>query len=248
MKLEYIKTREIEGAIEIVTGLHVGAGRDAVEIGGVDSPVIKHPYSQQPYVPGSSLKGKLRSLLEWALGKVREDGKPWGSDDRIPVPDEDRDEILRIFGTTRKDWKAGPTRLMVRDCHLDKEWVDRVITAGLPLTEDKTEVVIDRIQGKAASTGPRTMERVPGGAIFRMNMLFRQHDIDDDGGAGDLNCLNRLLEGLKLLEKDCLGGSGSRGYGQVRIRGLKVDGVDVQARFDGMGPLTKAHAQQIVEK
>ena len=55
----------IEGDLELVTGLHIGAGNDEIRIGGIDNPVLKHPYSGQPYIPGSSLKGKVRSLLEW---------------------------------------------------------------------------------------------------------------------------------------------------------------------------------------
>lgn len=244
MTIQHIKTHEIEGVLHVVTGLHVGAGRDAVEIGGVDSPVIKHPHTQQPYIPGSSIKGKLRSLLEWTLHKVQDDGMPWGSDKRVPAgPD---DEILRIFGTTRDDWEAGPTRVVVRDAHLVKEWLDRVISDGLPMTEDKSEVAIDRIQGKAASMGPRTMERVPAGAQFRLEILFKEYAVEGDGGERDKACLNRLLEALKLLEKDCLGGSGSRGYGQVRIQGLRIDGRDIQERFDGIQSISKDRAQDLL--
>jgi len=243
MKIEHIRTVEIQGVIEVVTGLHIGGGRDTVEIGGVDNPVIKHPHTQQPFIPGSSLKGKLRSLLEWALGKIRDDGKPWGYDG--DVDGLQNDEVLRIFGTTHKEWEAGPTRLIVRDAALASEWVDRMTGRGLPLTEDKTEVVIDRIQGKAANTGPRTMERVPGGARFQLDMVFRLHSVNGDSTV-DLGCLNRVLEALKLLEKDCLGGSGSRGYGQVKISELRVDGRDIQEKFDAMRSVQKAQAQAIV--
>ena len=220
MTIEHVCTVEIKGTVEVITGLHIGGGRDAVEIGGVDNPVIKHPHTQQPFIPGSSLKGKLRSLLEWALGKVRDDGKPWGYDGRLDNLQED--EVLRVFGTTHKEWSAGPTRVVVRDAWLSKDWVNSMIERGLPLTEDKTEVVIDRIQGKAANTGPRTMERVPAGARFELAIVFRLFSVDGRSDV-DVACLNRLIEGLKLLEKDCLGGSGSRGYGQVKISGLKVE-------------------------
>ncbi len=230
MEIKYLTTHTIQAVIEVVTGIHVGAGRDTVEIGGMDNPVIKNPHTQQPYIPGSSIKGKLRSLLEWALHKVQDDGMPYGTKKGFrPHPD---DEILRIFGTTCDGWEGGPTRLIVRDAHLEEAWVEWVRSAGLPLTEDKTEVVIDRIQGRAAGNiGPRSMERVPAGARFRLEMLFREYETAGDGGRRDRQCLNRLLEALKLLEKDCLGGSGSRGYGQVRIRNLTVDGKSIQDKF-----------------
>jgi CRISPR-associated protein Csm3 len=215
-----------------MTGLRIGAGRDTIEIGGLDNPVIKHPHTQRPYIPGSSLKGKLRSLLEWALHRVENNGEVWGS--RRGGTYQSGDPILRVFGTTRDDWTDGPTRLIVRDALLNPEWERRTLESGLPLTEDKTEVTIDRLQGKAAAMGPRTMERVPAGAEFLMEMLFKVYSVDGDGGERDWHCLERLLEGLKLLEQDALGGSGSRGYGRVQVRELKIDGRDIQAHLDGI--------------
>jgi len=230
MKLVRIYT--ITGEIEAVTGLHIGAGKDAIEIGGMDNPVIKHPHSGEPYIPGSSLKGKIRSLLEWSLHKVDPQGRVWGSDNNLALEDAEGDEILRIFGTTHKQWKGGPTRVSVRDCHLTPECVKSLHDRGLPFTEEKTEVVIDRIQGKAAGNiGPRKTERVPAGVTFGLEIQFRVIDTGD-GGRRDMHCLNRLIEGLKLLERDALGGSGSRGYGKVRFRNLTVDGRTIQADFD----------------
>ncbi|WP_297499767.1 type III-A CRISPR-associated RAMP protein Csm3, partial [Thermococcus sp.] len=54
----------IRGRIKALTGLHIGSQRDVSEIGGIDNPVIKDPHTGLPYIPGSSLKGKLRSLFE----------------------------------------------------------------------------------------------------------------------------------------------------------------------------------------
>jgi CRISPR-associated protein Csm3 len=247
MTVEYMKTRSIQMELEVVTGLHVGAGKDSVEIGGIDNPVVKHPHTGEPYLPGSSVKGKLRSLLEWALRKVQDDGKPWGSVGRIPAADLPGDEILRIFGTTQKEWEAGPTRLAVRDGLLIESWVKSVRERGLNLTEEKSEVVINRIQGKAADTGPRRMERVPAGARFHLELQFRQFAVNGDGGRKDLECLNRVFEALKLMEKDALGGSGSRGYGQVRVRELSLDGQPVQEAFDRLGPIQLEAAQVLVE-
>jgi CRISPR-associated protein Csm3 len=218
--------------LDILSGLHIGAGKDTIEIGGIDNPVIKNPHTGEPYVPGSSLKGKLRFLLEWAFGKVREDGHPWGFDekDRQQTFDGD-DAVLRIFGTPakREAWESGPTRLIVRDAHLDPGWRDEKLKRGLALTEDKTEVVIDRVAGKAHDkVGPRQTERVPAGAIFDAEMVFRLYDTGD-GGARDRACLAWLIQGLDLLEQDALGGSGSRGYGRVRFSNLTLHGFERDA-------------------
>ncbi len=224
MQLRFLGHATISGKIVLESGLHIGAGKDTIEIGGMDNPVIKHPHTNEPYIPGSSLKGKLRFMLEWAFGKVRTDGQPWGIDDRENQTFEPGDPILRIFGTAAKrdKWAQGPTRLVVRDCFLDEAWKRKALAEDLPLTEDKTEVVIDRIAGKAHErVGPRQTERVPQGAIFDLAMSFRLYDTGD-GGARDRACLNWLLGGLGLLEQDALGGSGSRGYGRVRFDELVV--------------------------
>src|SRR3989304_7996305 len=66
MKLSKIK--ELKGTIVLKSGLHIGSGNMEMHIGGTDSPVIKHPHTLEPYIPGSSLKGKVRSLLEMESG------------------------------------------------------------------------------------------------------------------------------------------------------------------------------------
>jgi CRISPR-associated protein Csm3 len=244
-KIEYRKTHKISGTLEVKTGLRVGAGKDTIEIGGIDNPIVKHPHSQDPYIPGSSLKGKVRSLLEWALNKIEPDGKVWGSKKNGNYPEGD--EVLRIFGCTLDSWQEGPTRLIVRDAQLDEAWRRDKITRGFPLTEEKSEVSIDRIKGKAAQMGPRIMERIPAGALFQFEMLFKEYAVDGDEGRRDRECLNRLMEGLKLLEQDALGGSGSRGYGRVVFDHLQVDGVDVQARFDGIVRIDAGTVNTVVE-
>lgn len=226
-QLAYRQTHALSGVLTLVTGLRIGAGKDTVEIGGIDNPIVKHPHSQDPYIPGSSLKGKLRSLLEWAFNRVESDGKVWGASGRF----QPGDEILRIFGATHKDWVEGPARALFRDLSLLPEWRAEIVHRGLPLSEDKFEVVIDRISGKAAGTGPRTMERIPAGARFSFEILFREFAVDNDSGKHDRRCLNRLIEALRLLELDALGGSGSRGYGQVHIDSLALDSADLTARF-----------------
>ncbi|NAZ37431.1 type III-A CRISPR-associated RAMP protein Csm3 [Rubellimicrobium sp. CFH 75288] len=214
----------LTAVLEVRTGLHIGAGKDTVEIGGIDNPVIKTP-AGDPYVPGSSIKGKMRFLLEWAFGKVRADGKAWGWEAGDCT--DPRDPVLRIFGTNakREAWDAGPTRLLVRDAMLLDEWRRAELDAGRELTEAKTEVVIHRIAGKALdNVGPRQTERVPPGARFAFEAAFRVYSVEGDGGARDLDCLAWAIQGLRLIEEDALGGSGSRGYGRVAFRDLVLRG------------------------
>ncbi|MCS6952949.1 MAG: type III-A CRISPR-associated RAMP protein Csm3 [Bryobacterales bacterium] len=228
--IEYRKSHCLTGTIEVLTGLRIGAGKETIEIGGLDNPVIKHPHTGHPYIPGSSLKGKLRSLMEWAMNRIEPNGAVWGAKTVRPG-----DEILRIFGVTNDDWKDGPSRLIVRDAFLDPSWVQGKIDEGLPLTEEKTEVVIDRIQGKAASgIGPRRMERVPAGAKFHFEMIFKIFSVNGDDGELDRRCLELLVQTMKLLEQDALGGSGSRGYGKVRFVDLQLDGKPIQDKFDAI--------------
>ena len=210
----------VTGLIRLKSGLHIGAGKDSVEIGGIDNPVIKHPFTGEPYIPGSSIKGRLRYLMEWAFGTVRADGHAWGYDGSQPA--DPADPVLRIFGNALEGWKNGPTRLMVRDAPLCEKDSIRYREALEAFFEEKTEVLIDRISGKAhGKVGPRQTERVPADVAFDFEMAFRLYDLDD-GAARDLDCLNWTLQGLALLEEDALGGSGSRGYGRIAFEDLAL--------------------------
>jgi CRISPR-associated protein Csm3 len=212
----------ITADLELVTGLHIGAGGDEMHIGGVDNPVIRHPLTRQPYIPGSSLKGKVRSLLEWRGGALGEEGNPLGwaqKDEPGAWP------ILCLFGAGgsenlgfKEASELGPTRLSFWDCFLKKEWVKERYEDNQPLTEVKSENQINRISGETAKGSLRQTERVPAGAVFEFRLSFKRLDQDED------NLLETVLAGLKLLEMDSLGGSGSRGYGKVRFENLKIDG------------------------
>lgn len=251
--IKLIDTHRITATLVLQSGLHIGAGKDAIEIGGLDLPVVKNPFTQEPYIPGSSLKGKLRSLLEWTLDCVEDDGAVWGSDRRGVERGKYRadDAILRTFGTTDRDWHerfaAGPTRLIVHDAPLDPDWAQDIRARGLALTEEKIEVSIDRIQGKARDGGIRRSERVPAGARFRVEMTFKRFAVNGDQGTVDRDCLNRLLEGLKLLERDALGGAGSRGYGRVCFKDLAVDGRSIQTSFDAIEQIHKDRLNRLWE-
>lgn len=225
--------RKMTGIIELVTGLHIGSGNTEMHIGGTDNPVIKHPKTQEPYIPGSSLKGKIRSLLEWRLGVVGiTEGKPLGFAHIAQVPPADQSsakDLLRLFGGAPEGSggnldlieKIGPTRLAFWDCPLTREWVEEMNRRNLLLTETKMENMIDRIRGVAEH--PRNTERVPAGAQFEFALTIRVHDSED--------LTPMIYEGLKLLELTGLGGSGSRGYGKVRFTSLSLDGQDALGKL-----------------
>lgn len=227
--MKQIKLKKLTGVIVVKTGLHIGAGNDKVEIGGMDNPIIRNPATREPYIPGSSIKGKMRALLEWKLGKVKDnEGKPCGCGNP-------KCEICRVFGSantaknTDNAQKRGPTRLIIRDAMLCSEDAEK-FRSGKPIIEEKSENSLNRI---TAAANPRPIERVVPGIKFNFELVYRIID-DGDGGSTDTQYFNTVVyEGLKLLENDYLGGGGSRGNGRIVFAELKdEDGstVDLHAK------------------
>ena len=209
-----MKILTLKGKIEVLTGLHIGGSDDTMKIGGVDNGVIK-VYDRElkrevPYIPGSSLKGKIRSLLEWNFGVVQlNDGKPFGSDvlkkyekAHLKEKKQELENFLKLFGESSEN-RFGMTRAIFSDCFLlNKENLDEV-------REIKTENMIDRSKGTA---NPRQTERVAPGVEFEFEIRVKVLDGDNE------EKFKKIIEkGLKLLELDYLGGNGSRGYGRVKI-------------------------------
>lgn len=232
--MQLIKIQTLEATLELLSGMRIGASEGEIRIGGVDNQVIRSPIDNQPYIPGSSLKGKVRSLLEWRSGAVKPE--PLGYRD-ISAHHPTVKPILQLFGVGGGDQldddqarDLGPTRLAFWDAPLCSEWVERIGRDNLLFTEVKTENQIDRIAGVAKN--PRQTERVPAGSLFDFRLSIKLLDIDGDGST----LQNTVLAGLRLLELDSLGGSGSRGYGKLKFRNLRLDGADVQARFDALDP------------
>ena len=226
MGLTYLGRLTLTSTIEVRTGLHIGAGKDAIEIGGIDNPVVKHPHTGDPYIPGSSLKGKARFLMEWAFNKVRPTGEAFGfKDEDAENLANGGDVILRLFGTaaSKDKWTGGPTRLIVRDAPLNADWREQTLRQGRLFTEDKAEVSIDQIAGKALDGGLRHTERVTAGAKFDMEIGVRLWDTGDRG-ARDREAFAWFIQTLDLVEQDALGGSGSRGYGRVAFSDLRLAG------------------------
>lgn len=212
---------EINAKLVLKTGLHIGAGDSEMHIGGIDNSVIKHPITQSPYIPGSSLKGKIRTLLEWRSGAVK--NAPLTLNEANGQNAEAVKNILRLFGIsgdTKNDKSAveeiGVSRLAFWDCTLNPEWENAIREDNQLLTEAKSENTIDRITATAGN--PRQTERVPAGAEFDFKLTLRQFEGDSP------ELLDLILKGLRLLELDSLGGSGSRGYGKVEFQQLTVGG------------------------
>ena len=230
-ELKLIGKLILEGDLECQTGLHIGAGKGSLEIGGADNPVVKDAFGL-PYVPGSSLRGRLRSLLEQSSGMAVPSelvyiSRRKGQEVRIHQSERPGDEICLIFGRNPgrvdrvqggeggESGAASPARLTVYDAPLIQDSITPQMRENLDdeLTEVKSENAIDRITSQA---NPRTLERVPAGARFHFRMVF------DILCAEDRELLPPLMEALRLLEDDTLGGGGSRGSGRVRIAGLKA--------------------------
>jgi CRISPR-associated protein Csm3 len=229
-ELTFLGKLVLEGEIQCQTGLHIGAGKGSLEIGGADNPVIKDAFGI-PYIPGSSLRGRLRSLLEQTLGLAIPSeliylSKRRGQEVRIHQSDRPDDDVCvlfgrnpgrieRVSGETMEAESATPARLTVYDAPLLVDSITPQMRENLDdeLTEVKNENAVDRITSQA---NPRTLERVPAGARFRFRMVL------DVLCPEDKPLLARVAEALRLLEDDALGGGGSRGNGRIRFSGLSL--------------------------
>lgn len=207
-----IKKLKVTTSIQLVTGLHVGGSKENVEIGGIDNPVIRTAIKDnQPYIPGSSLKGKMRCLLEQIAGSTEVGGN---------------ESINDLFGYAAK---KKPSRILFRDSFLNDESVDRLKSSDnldMPYSEGKFENTIDRIKGIASN--PRLTERIPAGVTFDVEIIINVWDNEEDG----IKSLDMLKKGIIALENDYLGGSGSRGYGQVKFSELKTEIIPFDKYFD----------------
>jgi CRISPR-associated protein Csm3 len=207
-KIKLAKKIFIKGEIEALSGLLIGGSNTAMGIGGPDKMVIRNPVNNEPYVPGSTLKGKMRSLLEISYGYVKDvkmNNVKFG-------PADNPDFVTTIlFGSASTDEHQRPSRIIVRDGKLlnGSEFANKT---DLPFTESKTEVVIDRITSAAM---PRTFERVPAGARFELDIVL---NIFEEDKKGEQELLTHALRGLQMIQDDYIGGSGSRGSGRVKFR------------------------------
>ena len=221
----------LKGTINTLTGLHIGGNSGELDIGGIDNPVIRNAFNRQPYIPGSSLRGKMRSMLDRHFNKPLD--KSVGSGVRVhecqtPV-DYDGCPVCQVFGVApirQLRGKTMPTRVIVRDTFLTRESLESLDKADTDtdFTEIKTEVAIDRITSAAT---PRQQERVPAGTTFGpfqiVHSLYTQDENDKNNQLQDeLQFFDTVLTGMELLEDDYLGGAGSRGSGQIVFECLEM--------------------------
>lgn len=201
MENKLVAKYQLNFTITLISGLHIGDSKETVQIGGIDNPVIRRRDNRQPYIPGSSLKGKIRSLMEQLEGK-----NIGGSE-----------YVAKYFGTHRldekKDEKQIPSRLIFRDIYLNKETVT-LLESNQNLdslfTEAKFENSVDRFTAKA---NPRPLERIPASAVFEGSILLNEFS----EGPNKNEMKSFIEKGFTLINNDYLGGSGSRGSGQVDI-------------------------------
>lgn len=202
----------INGEIECKTGLHIGGSSDSIDIGGSDNVVIRDSISGLPFIPGSSLKGKLRSLLELydkqsADSVIKNKGKVATDPDCLSS---------KLFGISASEsGEKYPTRTIVRDSYPTEETLklwesSEEIFKG---TELKYENTLNRITSEA---NPRNIERVPKGSKFNFEIILTVYEHDDE------SYLDNLLETMKLVEDNYLGGSGSRGFGQIKFTNITI--------------------------
>ena len=196
---------QITGTIEVVTGMHIGGSEAFAAIGAIDSPVIIDPLSRKPIIPGSSLKGKMRALLAKAYNPT------------VVNHNDDSEKISRLFGSSANN-KLMTSRLIFSDMILDN--YDELHSKGLDsITEVKFENTISRTTSVA---NPRQIERVIRGSKFKLNIIY---DVLEDYQDQALDDIKILVEGMKILQYDYLGGGGTRGNGKIKFSNVTADTV-----------------------
>lgn len=203
---------KITGLLEVISGMHIGGSTAFSAIGSVDSPIIKDPLTGLPMLPGSSLKGKIRTLLARSI-----------NENFFANHDDDDDQIRRLFGSAKKN-AVRVSRLLFSDSVMNNQ-LDLHKRGVKTLTEVKFENTINRATGVA---NPRQIERAMRGSEFPLEIIYELSPEEnclnnDDVIKAALNDLSLLAKGFKLLQVDYLGGSGSRGYGKIKIKEVSLD-------------------------
>lgn len=198
--------------IEILTGLHIGGPKEGLKVGGIDNPVIRNPITSQPYIPGSSLKGRFRMALEVKYSDVTKEPKGVGPSSNS----EHESKVVKLFGNADSNKQTDATRLIFRDAKLSEGYEE--YAQG----EEKIEVKMDREKMAGFKGGNRIQERIPAGAKFDFELMMRIFEGDDEK-----LYLERIKEAMNIVELEFLGGSGSRGYGQVKFHDFKFEIISI---------------------
>ena len=212
----------LSASIQTSSGLHIGGSGNGLEIGDIDKIVIRNPITRQPYIPGSSLRGKMRSLTEKVNGLPMNtrvgNAKIHTCQSASEYQANGGCKVCSVFGVPAERGVDAPTRLLVRDVNLTTDSIVKLQSAhtDMPFTEIKTEVAIDRITSAA---NPRTLERVPAGVEFGpAELVFSLYSFED------VERFKTIVEALQLVEDDYLGGAGSRGSGKVNFTNISLKG------------------------
>ncbi|WP_278926116.1 type III-A CRISPR-associated RAMP protein Csm3 [Staphylococcus auricularis] len=197
---------KISGTIEVVTGLHIGGGGESSMIGAIDSPVVRDLQTKLPMIPGSSIKGKMRSLLAKHLGlQMNQDNH-----------NDDHEEVLRIFGSSEKG-NIKRARLQVSDAFYSDYTKQHFAENDISYTETKFENTINRL---TAVANPRQIERVTRGSEFDFTFIYNVDDEDEVE-----QDFKNIEQAVLLLENDYLGGGGTRGNGRVEFKNINLETV-----------------------
>lgn len=240
----FIKNYIINGEITCKTGLHIGGSLETIEIGGSDNPIIKDTVSNLPFIPGSSIKGKLRSLLELSDkqssksvlkngGKVSTEGiaaeffgvannneSSKANKDSESSKDNKDNESSKDNNDNESSNNKFHNKLIVRDAFPTEDTIKMWdkhsdIIDGAEL---KYENSLDRITSEAT---PRNIERVPVDSKFKLEIVLSIYD-ETYTTKSDYESLNPLFKSMKLLQDDYLGGSGTRGFGKIEFENITI--------------------------
>jgi CRISPR-associated protein Csm3 len=206
--------------IHLLTGMHIGGPKETVKIGGIDNPVIRNPITNMPYIPGSSLKGRFRMSLELKYSDVSVEYSG-GNENKIkgvgPSENTNHESMVAIlFGNAKPQKDREPTRLIFRDSNISSVSEDYV------QGEEKIELKMDRESFKGYKGQNRTQERIAAGAKFDFELMMRVFEGDNEE-----IFKSRVEEAMKIVEAEFLGGSGTRGYGQVKFENIQWEKVDI---------------------
>lgn len=205
----------LEGKVETLTAIRIGAGRSTSPV-GADLPVVRDA-ANLPYIPGSSFKGVLRSYVESILRSLTDDRRvvcnPTNDDEQcitraeMASLRERRDDqlilektcwICQLFGSL---WYA--SKLQIRDLHVRPElWFNQY--------QRRDGVAIDRDTETAADGKLYDFEVVPAGVLFDFQAIV---DNAEDWQLG------MLYLGLSAFENGelTIGGGSSRGLGAIEL-------------------------------
>lgn len=201
----------IQAELTVETGLHIGGSNDYAPIGAVDSVFVRDPFTRQPIIPGSSVKGKMRTLLAKARNGAR----------MVQSPVEDEKVVRRLFGATGEK-QVLLSRLQFSDLFINRKAERKFekLDTDTYMGEVKFENTIERGTGTAM---PRQIERVPRGTTFDFRLIYNienEEELNED--------MEVLAQGFRLLQLDYLGGHGSRGYGRVSFSDFFIERIDIE--------------------